>query len=87
MPPRITHPTMSSPFARTRCPCPQPAAGSSVEMIRQSAAISVAAAGTSAQPHSFLNTPTTLPNSIVDLKSLARTSIGAICELAGWNRM
>ena len=31
-------------------------------------------------------TPTTLPSNMVDLKSDARTRIGAICELAGWKR-
>ncbi len=31
-------------------------------------------------------TPTTLPRSMVERKSEARTRMGAICELAGWKR-
>jgi hypothetical protein len=36
--------------------------------------------------HSRRKTPTTTPRSIVGLKSTARTRIGAMALLAGWNR-
>ena len=37
--------------------------------------------------HSLRYTPTTTPKSIVGLKSLARTKIGAMSLFAGWKRM
>jgi len=40
-----------------------------------------------AAPYTRLKTPTTIPRSIVGLKSLALTRIGAIELLAGWKRI